>query len=175
MSHFAESRFWSPVFNSPLECGLRSLVILTEASPESLDLQRLMQYDYLLVHSSDIAAQYPRTPASIHPATPNRVGELVVRRELCQLGLRLMISRGLIACSFSKLGIQYAATDLALPFLDSLTNRYVGQLRSVALWLSTTLAGLSDSSLNNLMNDNLGQWGAEFVFQAILSEEDDYR
>lgn len=175
MSHFAESRFWTPVFNTPLECGLRSLVILTEASPEAFDLQRLMQYDYLLVHSSDVAAQYQQTPESIHPATPNRVGELIVRREMCQLGLRLMISRGLIACSFSKMGIQYAATDLALPFLDSLTTRYVGQLRNVAVWLNKTLAGLSDSSLSELMNDNLGQWGAEFVFQAILSEEDDYR
>ncbi|MEZ6033556.1 MAG: ABC-three component system middle component 2 [Planctomycetaceae bacterium] len=173
MSHYAELRFWSPVFNSPLECGLRALVILTDASPRSFDLQRLMQYDYLLVHSNDVAALFPQTPTSIHPATPNRAGELVVRRELCQLGLRLMISRGLVACSFSKLGIHYEATDLALPFLDNLTTRYVTRLRSVAEWLNVTLETLSDSSLNELINAHLGKWGAEFVFQSVLSEFED--
>ena len=40
-------------FNSPLEAGLRSTAILEAAYPERYDLQRLVQLDYLVVHSAD--------------------------------------------------------------------------------------------------------------------------
>jgi len=40
-------------FNSALECSLRALAILASAYPASADLQRLVAYDYLLVHSAD--------------------------------------------------------------------------------------------------------------------------
>ena len=42
------------VFNNPIETGLRSLIILNAAYPKPLDLQQLIYYDYLTVHTGDI-------------------------------------------------------------------------------------------------------------------------
>jgi hypothetical protein len=84
-------------FNSPLECGLRALALLAAAQPAACDLQRLVFYDYLLVHSGDV----PAGPDSIHPPTPLRSGEALVRRHWIERGLLLMISRELIIRTFS--------------------------------------------------------------------------
>jgi hypothetical protein len=43
----------TPVFNTPVESALRSLVLLVESFPDALDLQRIVYMDYLLVHSQD--------------------------------------------------------------------------------------------------------------------------
>ena len=51
------------VFNNPIESALRSLVLLVEHYPNSLDLQRLIYLDYLLVHSAD-AAQHSSPDAT---------------------------------------------------------------------------------------------------------------
>jgi len=56
------------LFNTPLECGLRMLFVLSACSPTKLDLQRLITYDYLIVHSGDVAD----SPDSLHPAVPFR-------------------------------------------------------------------------------------------------------
>lgn len=69
-------------FNSPFEIGLRALIILSVNQPTCLDLQRLVYYDYLVLHTSDIGT--PNSPDSIHPATPHRSGEIVVRRRAMQ-------------------------------------------------------------------------------------------
>src|SRR5689334_10655553 len=95
-------------FNSPLECGLRPLVLLQAAQPAACDLQRLVFYDYLLVHSADV----PEGPESIHPATPLRSGEALVRRHWIERGLLLMISRELVIRTFSAQGILYQASSL---------------------------------------------------------------
>src|SRR5580700_9480010 len=100
-------------FNSPLECGLRTLVLLAAAKPAACDLQRLVFYDYLLVHSGDV----PGGPDSIHPPTPLRSGEALVRRHWIERGLLLMISRELVIRAFSPQGIVYQASPLTLTFL----------------------------------------------------------
>lgn len=172
MSGNDDQSHWTGVFNSPLESGLRCVCILTAAYPRTFDLQRVLQYDYLIVHSGDIKSVFPGAPDSIHPATPNRSSELAVRRELCQAGLRLMISRGLLACKFSKYGIQFLATEISLPFLDSLTEDYTNRLRAVASWLDDTFGEYPDESLSKLIEENLGRWGAEFLDQSMLLEEE---
>ena len=42
------------LFNTPLECGLRLLFLLNACYPKRGDLQRLISYDYLMVHSGDV-------------------------------------------------------------------------------------------------------------------------
>ena len=78
-------------FNSPIETGIRALILLAESYPALIDLQRLLEYDYIMVHTADVDG-----PPSIHPALPLRSGELLVRRELIERGLMLMIGRGLV-------------------------------------------------------------------------------
>ena len=50
-------------FNSPLEIGVRTLTILIVSYPKAHDLNRLVQYDYLTVHSLEDAGG----PQSLHP------------------------------------------------------------------------------------------------------------
>ncbi|MCD9436769.1 threonine transporter, partial [Klebsiella pneumoniae] len=57
-------------FNSPLEAGIRAVSILGAAYPQTYDLQRLVAFDYLLVHTGDIGG-----PDNLHPPTPMRSAE----------------------------------------------------------------------------------------------------
>lgn len=41
-------------FNSPIETGVRALILLAESYPDQLDLQRLLEFDYILVHTHDV-------------------------------------------------------------------------------------------------------------------------
>lgn len=156
---------WPRAFNTPLESGLRSLAALTE-SPTPLDVQRLLQYDYLIVHSGDV----PEGPASLHPPTPHRSGELLVRRELVEQGLRLFLSRGLASRIFDSAGIIFSATDAGLVFLDQLESDYTRQIRERARWVVKRFGSYSDKQLNDFMRRNWENWGAEFARDLVPNE-----
>jgi hypothetical protein len=90
-------------FNSPIETGVRALILLAEAYPQGFDLQRILEYDYMMVHTGD----FENGPPSIHPALPLRSGELLVRRELIDRGLMLMVSRALATRQPTKQGFAH--------------------------------------------------------------------
>mgnify|MGYP000899219002 CR=1 FL=1 len=155
-------------FNGKLEVGLRALCLLTIAYPEGYSVQRLTAFDYLIVHSEDV----PGGPPSLHPATPYRGGELLVRRGLLQEGLALYWSRGLVDQRFAKEGLFYAATDHSAAFLDALQTRYVDGLRDRASWVVGRFGSESDADLADLVRENVGEWGAEFTLHSVLREEE---
>jgi hypothetical protein len=150
------------LFNGPVEVGLRTLVLLVEAFPDQLDLQRLITMDYLLIHSGDIAGG----PQSLHPPSPLRAGEVAIRRGLIQEGLHLYRSRGLIGQHLSKTGICYAADDSASAFLDALSSTYVTRLRERAEWVFHNVGLLDEHELTRVLNDSLGHWRTEFAILA---------
>jgi hypothetical protein len=129
-------------FNSPLEIGIRSLTILTAVYPRSLDLQFLVFFDYLTVHSGDING-----PDSLHAPLPLRSGELTIKRGLIERGLLLMISRDLVEHLVSSNGFEYRASDNASAFLSMLSSRYILKLKERAEWVAETFC---DSSLQDL-------------------------
>jgi len=150
-------------FNTPIETGLRALYLLSVSAPTKIDLQRLIFYDYLLVHSSD-----PEGPPSLHPAIPHRSGELLVRRQLLSLGLDLMFSKELLIKSFEPTGVFYSASELTDPFLTHLGSPYSQRLRQLAQWVNEAFRTYSDSELSTYMNQHLGRWGAEFTRESVL-------
>jgi hypothetical protein len=150
---------YSP-FNSALETGLRSVAILAEACPEEFDLQRLLYFDYLVVHSSDADG-----PASLHPNTPLRNGELLVRRGVIERGLHLFISRNLIERHARGRGLYYAASEAAGPFLECLESPYSRTLRERSLWAIDTFGGLNEGELKSYFDARFERWTREF--QAI--------
>jgi hypothetical protein len=154
-------------FNSPLECGLRALVLLVAARPATCDLQRLVFYDYLLVHSGDV----PNGPDSIHPATPLRSGEALVRRHWIERGLLLMISRELVTRSFSERGIMYEASALTESFLGYMEEPYTRKLLDRASWVIATFGKYSDHQLVEFFKANLDRWGGEFIREELLEDE----
>jgi hypothetical protein len=154
-------------FNSPVEIGLRALCVLTAAFPARHSVQRLTICDYLVVHSDDV----PGGPAGLHPQTPHRGGELLVRRGVLQDGLLLYGSRGLIDQRYEDDGVFFAASDRAAGFLDALAAGYVRDLRHRATWVVGLYGRLSDEELAAVVDDGLGRWGAEFTMQSVLNME----
>jgi hypothetical protein len=144
-------------FNSPIETGVRALILLAESYPAQLDLQRLLEFDYILVHTKDVDG-----PPSIHPALPLRSGELLVRRQLIERGLMLMMSRGLISSHATPNGFMYQAEDNAGPFLDALTAEYLDDLKDRAVWVVDRFSETSDHDIRALLSQVYDQWSREF-------------
>jgi hypothetical protein len=160
-------RFVAP-FNGAVEIGLRILAVLNEVAPVAYSLQRLVIYDYLVVHSDDM----PNGPLGLHPQTPHRSGELLVRRNALQEGLLLYQSRGLIERRYEKAGVFFAATERSASFLDALNTDYVSGLRERAAWLVSSFSQLPDVELEQTVRAHLGEWGAEFVMESVLWSEE---
>jgi len=148
------------LFNSPLETGIRSLTILAAAYPAAFDLERLIEMDYLVVHSGDADG-----PESLHAALPMRAGELLVRRGLIENGLLLMASRNLIQRIPAKDGFDYIAGDAAAPFLASLTATYSQRLKERALWAVERFTGVATSEIRQITHRLFDNWSSQF--QAI--------
>lgn len=155
------------VLNSPVEVGLRALVLLVEASPNALDLQQLVTLDYFLVHSGDVYGG----PDSLHAPSPLRSGEVTVRRELLTKGLNLYQLRGLVAQTASAAGFAYAAEEGAGSFLDAFRSGYVENLRSRAEWVIERFGLLEYGDLHQTLETSLSKWKWEFA--AVLSGGDD--
>ncbi len=144
-------------FNSALETGVRITSILAECYPNAHDLSRLVQYDYLTVHSADAGG-----PPSLHPPLPLRSGELLVRRSIIEAGLGLMLSRSLVRRHLRAEGFLYAAEEEAGAFLDNLKSLYIRELRSRAKWVAATFDRLSAVELDALVNKVFEAWTTEF-------------
>lgn len=149
---------WMRVFNSPIECGLRIAIILSEIYPEERDLQQLIQLDYLLVHSGDMGDG----PPSIHPAHPYRASELHLRRPLVEQGLAMMLSKSIIECSMTPSGIAYRAGTWSLAFLNDLQSAYTQHLKLSAKWIASKYALMPPQELASKLKSQFQQWGAEF-------------
>lgn len=145
-------------FNSALESGLRALCVLYEAFPRSFDTQRLVFLDYLVVHSGDAEDG----PESLHPATPFRSNEWVVRRHLVDQGLRLLIQRGLVTPELTDAGILYSASETSGAFVACLVEPYTTELKKRARWVVSNFGQKEEAELIDYFNQNLDRWGAEF-------------
>lgn len=144
-------------FNSPLETGMRALAVLLAAHPRTFDLQRLVAFDHLVVHTGDIGG-----PDSLHPKVPMRSAEMLVRRKLVESGLLLMASRGLVERVVDAEGIHYRAADLAAPVLDSMTTPYFAALRKCTEWAVEEFGELDDAKFRVKMSRFFDQWVEEF-------------
>ena len=146
------------IFNNPVESALRSLVLLVEAYPATLDLQRLVYLDYLLVHSADADG-----PSSLHPATPQRDGEVAVRRGLIEQGLHLLLVRGLAVRRATQRGFEYAASEIAGSLITSLEADYSKELVARARWVTSAFAQYDLNSLGRFFSERIGRWDEEFA------------
>jgi hypothetical protein len=144
-------------FNGPLEAGVRAVSILATAYPVTFDLQRLVAFDYLLVHTGDIGG-----PESLHPPTPLHSAELLVRRKLVEQSLLLMMTRDLVQREVGSHGIRFQAGETAHPFLSSLKSTYITALKDRAQWLVKALGNLSDNDFRDVMRRFFDDWVEEF-------------
>ena len=144
-------------FNSALETGLRSVSLLVAAYPRSFDLQRLVTFDHLVVHTGDVGG-----PTSLHAAVPMRTAELLVRRGLVERGLLLMVSKGLADRRAEETGIVYGAGEFAETFLSSLTSYYIRTLTERAEWVVQEFGDLTEADLKTRVGEYFEQWIEQF-------------
>lgn len=144
-------------FNGPLEAGIHAVAVLGAAHPRSFDLQRLIGFDYLLVHTGDIGG-----PDSLHPPSPLRSAELLVRRKLIEQALLLMMTRELVEREVGPEGIRYRAGENAAPFLASLESEYLKGLRDRATWLIKIHGDRNEKEFRAIMQQFFDRWVEEF-------------
>lgn len=147
----------SEMFNSPLEAGIRSVGALAAAYPKTFDLERLIAFDHLVVHTGDVGG-----PASLHARLPHRSSEILVRRRLVEKGLLIMISRGLVERHASDKGIEYGAGELAETFLSSLTTHYLKELVDRGAWVISRFGEMTESDFKLEMIQVFEQWTEQF-------------
>ncbi len=148
-------------FNTPLEAGLRALFLLAAAPRRSLDVQRLMYFDYALVHTADFGG-----PVSLHPRTPSQGAQLLVRRSLIQDGLDLMRSRDLVDRVFLKTGIGYRVTQAGRHVAGEFSSVYAQRLRERAEWVTKNLGERSESELARLFGERARNLGDELIAES---------
>ncbi len=144
-------------FNSPLETGVRSLATLVAAFPTAFDIQRLVEMDYLVVHSGDAGG-----PESLHAPLPLRAGELLVRRGLIESGLRLMMSRSLVGRLTTAEGITYIAGESAAPFMALLTSDYISVLKVRAEWAVNRFRDVPTDEIRQITHRLFEVWSSQF-------------
>lgn len=150
----------SQPLNSPLEVGVRILIILTAAYPYGLDMNRLVLYDYAVLHSRDLGG-----PESIHPAIPGRSGEMGLKRSLIDQGLRILARGGLVDITADGSGIMYVASEDAQPFLAHMHSGYSRRLEERANWAVNELADQDNEVIRARLGKIFTLWAEEFDSQ----------
>ncbi len=145
------------LFNSPQETALRIGAVLSALAPEPVDLQRLIFLDYLLVHSEDADG-----PPSLHPASPMRTGEVLVRRELIERAVLLLCSKGLATRVLDPSGIQYAASEHLGGFLEALMSEYAVEVRARGKWVAASFGRATTAEMQATLRGVADVWAAEF-------------
>lgn len=142
-------------FNSPLEIGIRIIILLGEAFPFGLDLQDLINLDYAILHSGDFGG-----PESLHPPFPQRQTELVVKRDIIRRGILLMERKYIIKQVSTSSGFIYIAMDELGPVLNLLTTDYHEKLKERASWAIKEYNDKSDNTALSKFIKNT--WATEF-------------
>lgn len=156
MDSILKQKVQPATFNSPLEAGMRAVALLGAAFPQTYDLQRLVAFDFLLVHTGDVGG-----PKSLHPPTPLRSAEMLVRRKLVEEALLLMMTRDLVQRQITPDGIKYGAGENAATFLALLSSNYGCSLKARASWLVEALGDHSDQEFRAVMRRFFDDWVEE--------------
>jgi hypothetical protein len=146
--------------NSPLELGVRSLILLTAAFPRSLDLDRLVLMDYCLLHSADLDG-----PPSVLPDVPTRNGELGIKRSVLEHGVQVMSRAGMIDLVTTANGVTYRASEEAAPFLRLIDSSLADALRDVADWSITQFGEVSTDEIRQRVRTISDRWTEEFAWE----------
>lgn len=138
------------LLNGPIEVGLRTVILLSQAFPACFDLGRLVVLDHCVVHSDLFGG-----PRSVHPNRPNSLGEIGLKRGLIEDGLQIMRRAGLVEVQADPTGISYKASEEAPGFLDLMEAPLVRELEQRAAWALEQFAGVSDDDVQRTLLGSL--------------------
>ncbi|KGL40495.1 hypothetical protein HCA64_01305 [Listeria booriae] len=113
------------LLNSPIELGLRIIILLETVENADFDVDDILLLDYYVLHINDFDSKLK----SIHPAIPNRENEIFVRRKSIQDSLLFLESLNLIKTNYTANGITYARNSMNNNFSDYLESPYASKLK----------------------------------------------
>ncbi|NTT87972.1 ABC-three component system middle component 2 [Tabrizicola fusiformis] len=149
------------LFNTPLEAGVRALLILDAFAPQAFDVATMSLLDYYIVHTGDAGG-----PPSLHPEINARAGEYFVRRHLVEEGLLLMARASLVEQVLSDGGITFRAHETATAMIDLFGSAYNRRLANAANWLALEAAAQGVDTFILGLKDGLERWSHEIVGKA---------
>jgi hypothetical protein len=144
--------------NSPLELGLRTLIVLTVSFPRELSVDRLVLMDYCLLRSEDLGG-----PASVLPAVSTRGGELGIKHSVLEHGIQVMLRAGLIDVVVSTEGLNYRASEAAAPFLRLVHSPLLDRLTQVAEWAVSDFGDLPATDIRERIRLISNQWSEQWT------------
>jgi len=145
------------LFNSPLEAGIRAVVVLEHLRPQKVDLAEMVLFDHIVVHTADLGG-----PPSLHPDLPGRKGELLVRRRLVEKSLDLMRRCHLVDQESTDEGIMFAASDEAAAYVELLEAPYSERLKTCASWIAAQVREHSKERFKIMVRERIGDWNDAF-------------
>lgn len=149
------------LFNTPLEAGVRALLILDAFAPRTFDLATISLLDYYIVHTGDAGG-----PQSLHPEINARAGEYFVRRHLVEEGLLLMARASLVEQVFTSSGIAFRAHETATAMIDMFGSNYNRRLAKAAEWLAREATDQGVDPFIQSLKEGLERWSHEIVGRA---------
>lgn len=117
------------LLNSPLEVGLRVLVILEATFPRELGLDDMLVLDHVSLHSADFDGS-----ESLHPAFPLRSADVGARRDGIRHGVELLMHKGLASPAVTAEGISFVASERAHSVVQMIESPYLRVFRSRVQW-----------------------------------------
>jgi len=154
------------IYNTSYEIGVRVLILLNFTSGP-IDLQRIIYYDYLMLHYGDVDEDYE----SVHPANPFHTTELYIRRELIQSALDLICKKGLTNIIFSNDGFLYEISSLGRNFIKCFESDYFAKLIKYAQLVTNRFDDFSVNDLNEFVSINVGKWKDEFENEVLFRRD----
>lgn len=145
------------LYNSPLEAGIRAVIVLEHLRPVTADLPEMVLFDHVVVHSHDHGG-----PPSLHTKLPARKGELLVRRRLVERSLQLMRGCHLVAEMHGADGISYRATDEAAAYVELLESPYSEHLKFCASWIRDEVRQHTKDGFKERLRRRIGEWTDAF-------------
>ncbi|WP_444994753.1 ABC-three component system middle component 2 [Aliikangiella sp. IMCC44359] len=117
------------IFNSPIELGTRSSLVLTALEIE-FSIDDLVLLDYALLYSGDFGG-----PENLHPSIPNHIAEIGHRREFLPSALKFFVKRGLIDFTPNTSGYYYSSNQQTMHFISCLKSSYYKKAWARLNWL----------------------------------------
>jgi hypothetical protein len=91
----------------------------------------------------------------------------MVRGSIIEKGLNLFVAKNLIEKQYNINGIEYKATENAMPFLESLEEIYSSELKNRAKWAIDKFSKHTKQELKNIMTPKLSEIDNEFNIEIL--------
>lgn len=148
---------FAELYNSPLEAGIRAVVVLEQLWPETADLGEMVLFDHVVVHASDIGG-----PLSLHAEVADRKGELLVRRGIVEAGLNMMRRCHLVDKVADDEGFAWRASEGAATYVELLESSYFEELKTCADWVAREVKEKSKTEFKKMVAERIGDWSENF-------------